>query len=70
MISCAGAGNSTAGFEAAHEPYGTYLWNDGIDEVHVRHIDGRKYLSPEQRTALGYSAHGQTKFEMFDASAD
>ena len=50
-------------FESAHAPYGTYLWNDGEAEVHVRHIDGRKYLSPEQREELGYSQHGLTTFE-------
>lgn len=51
-----------SGFEA-HAEYGTYLWCDGVDEVHVRHIDGRKYLSPEQRDSLGYSQHGLTTFE-------
>jgi hypothetical protein len=58
------------GFEEAHEPYGTYLWNDGVDEVHVRHIDGRKYLSPEQREERGYSTHGQTKFEQYASAAN
>ena len=59
---------STSEFQEAHEPYGTYLWNDGVDEVHVRHIDGRKYLSPEQRAELGYSVHGKTRFEIFDST--
>jgi hypothetical protein len=61
---------STVGFHQAHEPYGTYLWNDGIAAVHVRHIDGRKYLSPEQREERGYSVHGKTRFELFDASTN
>ena len=63
------AATTIDGFIEAHEPYGTYLWNDAVDEVHVRHIDGRKYLSPEQRVELGYSKHGPTKFEAFDASS-
>ena len=48
---------------AAHAAYGTYLWDDGRQEVHVRHIDGRKYLSEAQREELGYRQHGLTRFE-------
>ena len=48
---------------AAHAAYGTYLWDDGQQEVHVRHIDGRKYLSEAQREELGYRQHGLTRFE-------
>ena len=49
---------------AAHAAYGTYLWDDGQQqEVHVRHIDGRKFLSEAQREELGYRQHGLTRFE-------
>jgi hypothetical protein len=53
----------------AHAKYGTYLLNDGHmyeadkghyepDAVAIRHVNGRKFLTEEQRVALGYPVTG------------
>ena len=31
----------------------------------MRHIDGRRYLSAEQREERGFAQHGKTAFERF-----
>jgi hypothetical protein len=42
------------GKHAVHARYGTYLLDDGTDDVIIRHLHGRKFLTTEQRERLGY----------------
>jgi hypothetical protein len=37
----------------AHKKYGCYFFDDGIDESMIHHIDGRRWMTPEQRKELG-----------------
>jgi hypothetical protein len=37
----------------AHKKYGCYFYDDGIDESMIHHIDGRRWMTPEQRKERG-----------------
>ena len=38
---------------SAHTEFGCYFLDDGIDESMIHHIDGRRWMTPEQRSEMG-----------------
>ena len=38
---------------SAHTEFGCYFLDDGVDESMIHHIDGRRWMTPEQRREMG-----------------
>lgn len=39
-----------------HNQYGCYFLDDGVPESMIHHIDGRRWMTPEQRAEKGLPA--------------